>query len=156
MDRQRSLGFLLKHVSGLFAQRFELRARALGLTLAQSKALVNLAKHQGMSQSQLAELIDAEPMNLLRIVDRMEADGWLERRADPADRRARRLYLKPKAGPLVDRIWELSDQTRAEALAGIPRPQIEQLIDLLEKMQGNLSAPPAIPAATGRKRAAAK
>jgi DNA-binding MarR family transcriptional regulator len=109
-----------------------------------------------MSQSQLAELIDAEPMNLLRIVDRMEADGWLERRTDPADRRARRLYLKPKAGPLVDRIWELSDQTRAEALAGIPRPQIEQLIDLLEKMQGNLSAPPAIPAATGRKRAAAK
>ena len=82
---------------------------ALGLTLPQCKALVYLAEHEGISQVQLAELTDIEPMTLVRILDRMESDGWLERRNDPADRRARRLYLKPEGKALVDDIWHLVD-----------------------------------------------
>jgi MarR family transcriptional regulator, transcriptional regulator for hemolysin len=121
-------------------QRFEQRARALGLTLPQCKALVHLADHEGISQVQLGELTDLEPMTLVRILDRMESDGWLERRNDPADRRTRCLFLKAGAKPLMDDIWHLVDLTRREAFAGIPRKHADLLIELLAKIQSNLAS----------------
>jgi MarR family transcriptional regulator for hemolysin len=136
----RTLGFLLKDTTRLYTQRFEQRASALGLTLPQCKVLVYLARHEGVSQAQLGDLTDLEPMTLVRILDRMESDGWLERRNDPSDRRARRLYLKARAKPLMDDIWHLSDLTRQEALAGIPRKHADLMIELLEKVHSNFAS----------------
>jgi MarR family transcriptional regulator, transcriptional regulator for hemolysin len=135
----RSFGFLLKDVSRLYVRRFEQRAAALDLTLPQCRALVYLAMHEGVSQVRLAELTDIEPMTLVRILDRMESDGWLERRRDSADRRARCLHLQVKAKPLVDSIWELVELTRAEAFAGISQQQSRMLIDLLAKVRDNIA-----------------
>jgi DNA-binding MarR family transcriptional regulator len=140
MDPLPSFGFLLRDVSRLYVQRFEQRARTLGFTLAQSKALIYLAKHEGISQSQLSELCDIEPMNLVRILDRMEADGWVERRNDPADRRARQLFIHSKARPLLDQLQRLSDLTREEAFGGIPASQSDVLMDLLQRIQRNLAS----------------
>src|ERR1700678_2705010 len=144
----RNFGFLLKDTCRLYVQRFEQRAAALGLTLPQCKALVYLARSEGISQAQLSESAEIEPMTLVRILDRMESDGWLERRNDPADRRARRLYLEAKAKPLVDDIWHLVDLTRREAFAGIPRKHADLLIELLEKVQSNFASLEALPART--------
>ena len=83
MDRMRNFGFLLKDVSRRYVLRFEQRAREISLTLPQCKALVRLEKNEGVSQARLAELADVEPMTMVRILDRMEADGLLERRPDP-------------------------------------------------------------------------
>jgi MarR family transcriptional regulator for hemolysin len=145
LNSLRTFGFLLKETSRQYVQRFEQRARALGLTLPQCKALVHLADHEGISQVQLGELTDLEPMTLVRILDRMESDGWLERCNDPADRRARRLYLQAKAKPLVDDIWHLVDLTRREAFAGIPRKDADLLIELLAKIQSNFASLEALP-----------
>jgi MarR family transcriptional regulator for hemolysin len=142
----RTFGFLLKETSRLYVQRFEQRAGALGLTLPQCKALVHLAEDEGISQVQLAEVTDLEPMTLVRILDRMESDGWLERRSDPADRRARRLYLMPKGKPLVDDIWHLVDLTRREAFAGISRKEADLIIELLGKIQSNFASLEPLPA----------
>jgi DNA-binding MarR family transcriptional regulator len=76
---------------------------------------------------------------MVRILDRMEADGLLERRPDPADRRARCLYLTPKAKPLVDQIWRLSEVTRAEVFAGIGKTERDVFITVLERLHDNLS-----------------
>jgi MarR family transcriptional regulator for hemolysin len=156
----RSFGFLLKDVSRLYVQRFEERAAVLGLTLPQCKALVHLAGREGISQAQLCESADIDPMTLVRILDRMESDGWLERRSDPADRRARRLYLKAKGKPLVNDIWHLADLTREEAFAGIPRQDTEHLIALLETVRNNIAAlnspPAAAPAAANNVRSRAR
>src|SRR5579862_1891162 len=83
MDRYQNFGFLLKDVSRLYTRRFEDRAHALALTLPQCKALAYLAKNEGVSQKRLAELIDVDPMSLVRILDRMQADGWVERESAP-------------------------------------------------------------------------
>jgi MarR family transcriptional regulator, transcriptional regulator for hemolysin len=139
-------GFLLKDVSRLYVQRFEQRAAVHGLTLPQCRALVHLANNEGISQVQLAEFTDIEPMSLVRILDRMESDGLVERRNDPADRRARCLYLKPKAKPVVDDIWDLVELTRREAFAGIPKRQTDLLISLLEKIQSNFVSLQPLPA----------
>ena len=145
MNPLRTFGFLLKETSRLYVQRFEQRACTLGLTLSQRKVLIYLAEHEGVSQAQLGDLTDLEPMTLVRVLDRMESDGWLERRSHPADRRARCLYLKAKSKPLVDEIWHLVDLTRREAFAGIPRKHADLLIELLEKIQSNFASLEALP-----------
>jgi DNA-binding MarR family transcriptional regulator len=136
----RNFGFLLKDLNRLHVQRFEQRAGTLGLTLPQCKTLIYLANNEGISQVQLAELTDIESMSLVRILDRMQADGWLERRNDPADRRANQLFLKAKGRRLLEDIWGLVDLTRQEAFAGIPKRQIELMIAVLERVRDNIAS----------------
>src|SRR5882724_272960 len=113
----RNFGFILKDVARLYSRRFEDRAVGLSLTIGQCKALGILARNEGISQKRLSELAEIEPMTLVRILDRMESDAWIERRPDPVDRRARTLYVTPRAAPILDQITQLSAQMRAGALA---------------------------------------
>ena len=147
MDRLKNFGFVLKDVSRRYVQRFEQHAAVMSMTLVQCRALVRLEKNEGISQARLAEMIEVEPMAMVRILDRMEADGLLVRRPDLADRRARRLHLTAKAKPLLQEIWRLADLTRAETFAGIPRAEREAFIDVLERLDGNLTALDAAPVA---------
>jgi MarR family transcriptional regulator, transcriptional regulator for hemolysin len=133
-----TLGFLLKDVTRLYTRRFEERAQALSLTLPQCKALTYLARNEGVSQKRLAELSEIDPMSLVRILDRMEADGWVERRADPQDRRARSLVVTEQGRPIIDLIWQIVVETRAEALAGLADAERSELMTLLEKVHVNL------------------
>ena len=136
----RRFGFLLRDVTRLYVQRFEQHAAALGLTLAQCKALMRLADCEGVSQVRLSELTDLDPMTLVRILDRMESEGWLERRKDPRDRRVRCLYLTSDAKPLLDDIKHLIDVTWEEAFASIPKQKSEMVMELLDTVRGNFMA----------------
>ncbi len=138
-ERTRNFAFLLREVSRRFVLRFEEHARSISLTLPQCKVLVRLENHEGVSQARLAELADVDAMTMVRILDRMEAEGLLERRPDPADRRARCLYLTAKARPLLAEIWRLGDLTRAEVFDGIQKPDLQRFMDVLERMNANLS-----------------
>jgi len=133
----KTFGFLLKDLSRRFVARFEKRASELSLTLMQCKVLVHLEKNEGVSQAKLAELTDVEPMMMVRILDRMEAEKLLERRPDPADRRARRLYLTKKAKPLLGEIWRLAEKTRDEMFVGIPKAERDTFTAVLERMHDN-------------------
>ncbi|HUK02700.1 MAG TPA: MarR family transcriptional regulator [Steroidobacteraceae bacterium] len=152
MDRVQNLGFLLKDVSRIYTKRFEERAQGLELTLVQCKALIFLTKNEGISQKRLAELIDVDPMSLVRILDRMEADGWVERQSDPDDRRARSLRVTQKAMPVVDQILQIAAKLRAEVLTGLSTEECESLIGLLEHVHENLMSmkPVATEAVTDR------
>ncbi len=147
MNPSRAFGLLLEDTARLYAQRFERRSRVLGLTLARCRVLVHLVGHEGISQVHLAELTDLEPMALARVLDSLECRGWLERRNDPADRRARRLFLQAKSKALVSDIWHLLELTRREAFAGIPMRHAELLIELLERIQSNLALTEPLPVA---------
>src|SRR5882757_9188235 len=138
-DRLRNFGFLLKELCRRYVQRFEVRASEISLTLPQCKVLVRLDKNEGVSQARLAELAEVDAMTMVRILDRMEADELLERRPDPADPRARCLYLTAKAKPLLDQIWCLSDATRAEVFTGIGKDERDVFINVLERIHDNLS-----------------
>jgi MarR family transcriptional regulator, transcriptional regulator for hemolysin len=147
MDPFKNFGFLLKDVTRLYTLFFEARAREMALTLAQCKVLVRLASNEGVSQARLAELAEVEPMTMVRIIDRMEADGLLERRPDPGDRRARRLYLSPKSKPLLEQIWRLADQTRADAFEGIGKTERDTFMSVLERLHDNIRALTELPSA---------
>jgi MarR family transcriptional regulator, transcriptional regulator for hemolysin len=136
-NAQYTLALLLEDTR-LYVERFDQRARGLGLRLPQCHLLVYLSDHEGMSQIRLAELTDLEPMTLVRSLDRLESSECLERRRDPTDRRARRIHLKARGKRLVDEIWRLVHSTDREAVAGIPRKHGRLMIELLEKIRRNL------------------
>jgi MarR family transcriptional regulator, transcriptional regulator for hemolysin len=138
-DFERSFGYVLFETARLMSKRFDQRAKGLGLTRAQCQVLVHLVRHEGINQAGLAELLELEPISLARCVDRMEQTGWIERRPDPSDRRARLLYMTDKARPLFDRILELGYETRMEALAGLAEDERERLLELLQRVRANFA-----------------
>jgi DNA-binding MarR family transcriptional regulator len=150
MNLECGFGFLVHEVWRLFARRFDARALdALGLTRTQCRLLGHLARHEGIHQAGLADLLEIKPMTLVRQIDRMEQDGWVERRPDPSDRRARRLMLTDKARPIVAGIAGLSAELRAEAFAGFGVEEGDDLIDLLQRVRANLATPAAAPRGDG-------
>lgn len=140
MDRFKNVGYLLKDVSRRYVARFERHAEEVSLTLMQCKVLLHLSRSEGASQVRLCELTDIEPMMMVRILDRMEADKLLEHRPDPADRRARRLYLTRKATPILDEIDRIMEVTRNEVFAGVSKADREAFLKVLEHVHQNVCA----------------
>jgi DNA-binding MarR family transcriptional regulator len=152
-DFERSFGFVLHETARLLSKRFDQQARRFGLTRAQCAALVFLSRNEGINQSGLAELLEMEPISLARLIDRMEQAGWVERRADPGDRRARLLYMTAKAKPVFDKILLVGQETRTEALAGLTDTERDHLIDLLLRVRGNLTQKGPVPTPAASERA---
>ena len=134
-----SLGFMLSDVARLMRRRFDQKARGLGLTRAQWQALAHLARQEGINQSGLAESLEIEPITLCRLIDRMEAAGWVERRPDPGDRRARLLFLTDQAQPIFAKMRAIAEDIYAEALYGLPDGTRERMISNFQRMRDNLS-----------------
>jgi DNA-binding MarR family transcriptional regulator len=121
--------------------QFDRRATRLGLTRAQWRALKTISRFEGLSQAELADHLELEPIPVGRVVDRLEKSGFVERRADPADRRRWRLYLEPKAHAVVDDMEVIARDLRADALRGIDRAAVEAMLDVLARIRANLADP---------------
>lgn len=139
MDLERSFGFLVHDVARLFGRRFDRNGKRLQLTRAQCRTLSYLARNEGINQAGLADLLEIRPMTLVRQIDRMQEAGWIERRPDPTDRRARRLFLTDKARPVLGRIWDVSTETQDQILASLSPDEADQLIELLRRVHGSLA-----------------
>ena len=137
-DLDRSLGFLLNDVARLMRTRFDRQARDLGLTRAQWRVMMYLRRHEGARQNELASLLEVENVTLGRHIDRLEESGWVERRSDPSDRRAWRLYLDEKSRPILDKLAVVLIETRETALAGFNADERDTLINTLIRMKYNL------------------
>jgi DNA-binding MarR family transcriptional regulator len=137
-NAQPTLGFVLNDVARLLRKRFEQRARGLGLTRAQWQVLAYLSANEGIHQGGLADLLDIEPITLVRILDRLEANGFVERRRHASDRRLWLLHLTPKAHPMLARMRVIGDATRQDALEGLSDDERAQLLRMLTAMKQNL------------------
>ncbi len=133
------LGYLLHEVSRLMRKQFDQTARPLGMTRAQWLPLALIAKHEGIRQAQLAELVEVEPMTIARTVDRLEAAGLVRREPDPTDRRAYRLVATEAAMPLIEEIREVAKQIWRDALAGVSEEDQAALARALLAIKSNLS-----------------
>jgi DNA-binding MarR family transcriptional regulator len=138
-DPLRSIGFLITDVSHLMRRSFNRRVQDLGLTQAQWRAIAYLARSEGMNQAALAEHLEVQPITLARLVDRMQAAGWIERRTDPEDRRAVRLYLTDKCQPILAEMHDRAMSMFEEALLGVSVTARKHLLEALCKMKQNLS-----------------
>jgi DNA-binding MarR family transcriptional regulator len=133
-----NFGFVLQDVARLLRRSFNRRVQDLGLTQAQWQILAYLSRHEGIRQAKLADMLDMQPISVTRLVDRMESAGWIERRPDPADRRAVNLHLRDKAGPILEQMWERGAQTRQLAMKGISAEKQKEFLEILQQMRINL------------------
>ncbi len=131
---------LIHDVARLMRTRADARARAYGMTRAQWMILVRLNSLPGMSQNELAALVEVEPITVARLVDRLESRGFVERRADPADRRIWRLHLSPAAAPMLKEIAKCRRELTEMLVAHIPAGELDGAIDCLLRMKSNLTA----------------
>ena len=152
-NSEQSIGFLISDTARLMRRRFDQRARHLGLTRAQWQVLAHLQRNEGINQIGLADLLDIEAITLCRTIDRMEEGGWVERRADPNDRRAQLLFLTERARPFIADMRVIAEEIYAEALSGLPADTRQTLTEILTAMRTNLSARPALADSPKAKRA---
>jgi DNA-binding MarR family transcriptional regulator len=108
------------------------------MTRAQWAVLVRLDRGEGMNQSELAEGLDLQPITLTRLLDKLCDSGLIERRPDPEDRRAKRLFLLPAAHPLLKQLGVLGEETMAAALEGVGPENIAQMVSQLSVVKENL------------------
>jgi DNA-binding MarR family transcriptional regulator len=125
-------------VARLIRQRFDARSRGLGVTRPQWRTLLNLAHEPGMTQAELAERVEVERITACRMVDRLAEAGFVERRADPADRRVWRLHLLPPARAIVDQLTTIGAEIEAEALSHIGDEEARQLTASLTRIRDGL------------------
>jgi MarR family transcriptional regulator for hemolysin len=139
-DPDRSLGVLISDVARLLRRNFDRRLQSLGLTQAQWRAIVHVSRTEGMNQVALAECLEAQPITVARLIDRMQSAGWIERRSDPLDRRAVRLYLTPKSQPILEEIHARAAEMMSDGVAGLSAGAQKQLFENLQRMKQNLAA----------------
>ena len=158
-DLSRNFGFLLSDVARLMRTAYDRRIRSLGLTRAQWWVLTHLFRGDGISQTELAEILEIEKPTLGRLLDRLQAKGWVRREHDARDRRMWRVYLTEEVAPALRTMRALAAGLRRDALAGLSAAERERFVDTLLAIKGNLlrnsanGAAEARPAAAPRRRA---
>ncbi len=134
----RDLAFLINDVGRMLRTYADQEVRRFGMTRAQWAVLKRLELNQGLKQSELAEMLDLQPITLTRLVDRLCDSGLIERRADPNDRRAKRLFLTPAAQPLMDRLDALGHDLMESILTGVAPEQTDAALTYLGGLKENL------------------
>jgi len=134
----REFAFIINDVARMLRTFADHKARQLGATRAQWAVLARLDRFEGLKQSELAEMLDLQPITLTRLLDRLCDSGMIERRADPNDRRAKRLFLTPAARPLLEQLGDLGETLMTTALAGVDRESVERMVAQLAIVKENL------------------
>jgi MarR family transcriptional regulator, transcriptional regulator for hemolysin len=134
--------FLLYDVARQMRTRADQRARMQGMTRAQWVILARLERQPGMSQNEMAAVVEVEPITIARLVDRLEARGVVERKSDPKDRRVWRLHLTPAATPILREIKTYRAELHELITGGIDPATLQAMIDGLLRMKANLATDP--------------
>ncbi|HQT63276.1 MAG: hypothetical protein B7Z75_00540 [Acidocella sp. 20-57-95] len=134
----RDLLFLLHDVARMLRVEADKRASAHGVTRAQWALLSRLSRNPGLSQKEIADLLEVEPISVARLVDRLAASGLIERRPDATDRRIWRLHLLPAAAPVLQELAVLKQALAADIGAGVPDAVREAMLMGLNQMKANL------------------
>ena len=134
------IGYMLSDVARLMRTVFDRRVRDLGLTRSQWLVLTRLYRRPGASQTELADMLEIDRASAGRMIDRMEKNGWVERRADSADRRINRLHLTPEARKMHAEMWAIAEATVDDALSQLSAEERTRYTELTAKVKGRLQA----------------
>lgn len=135
-----NFAFCIAETAQAMRREFDRRAQTLGVTRAQWRVLTRLSRQDGLRQVELAELLDVEPITLSRMIDRLSEAGLVERRADEEDRRAWRIGLTAKAGPIIEGLRSLAEGFLDDALDGISAADQKKVMAALEKVRSNIAS----------------
>jgi DNA-binding MarR family transcriptional regulator len=137
-DLSRNFGFILHDVARLMRTAYDRRMKALGLTRSQWWVLTHLYRNDGVTQSELADILEIEKPTLGRLLDRLASNGWIRREEHAQDRRAKRVCLTEEVKPAMKAMREAAAELRRDALAGLTPEQQTQFVDTLIAVKANL------------------
>jgi DNA-binding MarR family transcriptional regulator len=132
------IGYMLSDVARLIRTVFDRRVRDLGLTRGQWLVLTRVYRRPGVSQTELADMLEIDRASAGRMIDRMERGGWVERRADPSDRRINRLHLTAEARKVHADMWAIAEATVDDALSTLSAEERANFTALTAKVKGKL------------------
>jgi MarR family transcriptional regulator, transcriptional regulator for hemolysin len=135
---QREILFQLGDVARAMRTFIDQCARRHGMTRAQWAVLLRLHRHEGMTQAEMAESLEIQPISLVRLVDRLCEQKLVERRPHPSDRRANRLYLTPKGRTTLERLDPLAREISGHVLSGFADTEARQLLRHLLRIKDNI------------------
>ena len=135
-----AFGYLVTDVTRLMRKLFDRRAVRFGLTRAQWRALKRVHHSEGLTQNELAEFLEMEPIAVGRVIDRLQKAGFIERRADPRDRRCWRLHVQPKAHAVLGDMEQIATGLFRQAQRGVAAAEMKTMIGVLARMKENLNA----------------
>jgi MarR family transcriptional regulator, transcriptional regulator for hemolysin len=137
-SNNREFAFIVNDVARLLRTYADHKAAQFGTTRAQWSVLFRLDRAEGLNQSELADMLDLQPITLTRLLDKLSDSGLIERRPDPDDRRAKRLFLTPAARPLLEHLGSLGEEIMTAVLQGLQPQAVEQMIGQLGVVRDNL------------------
>ena len=140
-DVSRNFGFILNDVARLLRTAFDRRVKSLGLTRSQWWVLNHLFRNDGVTQSELADILEVEKATLGRLLDRLEAKGWVRRESHAGDRRAKRVFLTEEIEPALKTMRSAAADLRRDALVGLSVEDQTRFVDALLAIKANLSRP---------------
>lgn len=140
LDLKRRFVVQLIESSRLLRNYIDHRAKGRGTTRAQWIVLFRLRQQEGLSQVDLADVLELQPISLVRLLDRLVESQLLERKPDPNDRRANRLFLTPKGRQLVDDLDSLRDAIATDVLRDVPENAIETGLQTLVAVKARVKA----------------
>ena len=139
-DYENSIGFVVYSASKTFQKAFDLELRnKIGITITQSKVIFTLYLHSGLTQRELADKIGVESPTLVPIIDKMEEDGYVQRKFDPQDRRIKRVYTTSKTDSLWDSMMECATQIRKVSTKEVSEQEIKSALGVIKKITENLT-----------------
>ena len=158
---ERNFGFLMHDIARLLRTSYDRRVRRFGLTRSQWWVITNLYRNDGLTQSELAETLDIERASLGRLLDRLEANGWVRREPCRKDRRAKRVLLSDEVDPVMREMRAIAAGLRRDAMSGFTAEEQEAFVDVLLAIKSNLvglngqgtSDKPTVPRAAGERTA---
>jgi MarR family transcriptional regulator for hemolysin len=134
------IGYMLSDVARLIRTVFDRRVRDIGLTRAQWLVLTRVYRRPGVSQTELADMLEIDRASAGRMIDRMEKGGWVERRPDSGDRRINRLHLTAEARKVHADMWAIAEATVDDALSPLTAEERARFTELTAKVKGKLQA----------------
>lgn len=137
-DEEKSFCFLVSDTARLLRKVFDRKVKSLGLTRAQWSVIVQLCRKDGLSQNELAELLEIEQPSLVKLLDKLEESALVERRQDPKDRRAKHVFLTAKSAEVLEPMQSISQEIRQNMLNGLSEAEQELLLAQLSKIKSNL------------------
>ena len=139
-DYENSIGFVVYSASKTLRKAFDLELRNnIGITITQSKVIFSLYLDSGLTQRELADKIGVESPTLVPIINKMENDGYVQRKSDPNDRRIKRVYTTPKTDLLWNSMMECATQIRKVSTKGVSEQEMKLALEVIKKITENLT-----------------
>ena len=130
--------YLVCHVGNLWRRLLGVKIKSLGVTVVEKRVLFAIARHPGLTQIQIANLLELEPQNLVRTLDKLESQHWIQKCNDPNDRRVKCLSVTKEAEKIIAQIKELSNSIKPQILAGMNEKEAQAVVKYLADIRENL------------------